>query len=77
VCPIRIYIARSLLFQVERCQPGLATFESTKGSLTLDPWASRRRRELLELLDKINPSIEELDRAVISEAEERLRLRRA
>jgi transposase len=40
-------------------------------SLTLDPWASRRRRELLELLDKINPSIEELDRAVISEAESR------
>ena len=40
-------------------------------SLQLDPWASRRRRELLELLDQLNPSIEELDRAVINEAESR------
>src|SRR5215472_14696368 len=40
-------------------------------SLTLDPWASRRRRELLELLDHLDPSIEELNRAVISEAESR------
>jgi transposase len=40
-------------------------------SLTLDPWASHRRRELLDLLDKIKPSIEELDRAVIREAESR------
>ena len=40
-------------------------------SLTRDPWASRRRRELLELLDQLNPSIQELDRAVISEAESR------
>jgi transposase len=39
-------------------------------SLTLDPWASRRRRDLLELLDQLDPSIEELDRAVI-EAESR------
>jgi transposase len=28
--------------------------------LTLAPWASRRRRELLELLDRMNPTIEEL-----------------
>ena len=40
-------------------------------SLTLDPWASRRGRELLELLDHLDPSIQELDRAVISEAESR------
>jgi transposase len=40
-------------------------------SLTLDLWASRRRRELLELLDQLDPSIEELDRAVITEAESR------
>ena len=40
-------------------------------SLPLDPWASRRRRELLELLDQLSPSIEELDRAVITEAESR------
>jgi transposase len=40
-------------------------------SLTLDPWASRRRRKLLELLDQLDALIEELDRAVISEAESR------
>jgi transposase len=40
-------------------------------SLNLDPWASRRRWELLELLDHLNPSIEELDRAVTTEAESR------
>ena len=28
--------------------------------LTLAPWASRRRQELLELLDRMNPTIEEL-----------------
>jgi transposase len=39
--------------------------------LGLDPWASRRRRELLRLLDQLNPWIEELDRAVIQEAESR------
>ena len=39
--------------------------------LALDPWASRRRRELLQLLDQLDPWIEELDRAVIQEAESR------
>jgi len=28
--------------------------------LALAPWASRRRQELLELLDRMNPTIEEL-----------------
>ena len=28
--------------------------------LTLAPWASRRRQELLELLDRMNPTIAEL-----------------
>jgi transposase len=37
-------------------------------SLPLDPWASRRRRELLELYDRLNPPIEELDQAVRREA---------
>ena len=32
--------------------------------LTLAPWASRRRQELLELLDRMNPTIEELTAAV-------------
>lgn len=39
--------------------------------LALDPWARRRRRELLQLLDQLAPWIEELDRAVIQEAERR------
>ena len=40
-------------------------------SLQLDPWASRRRRELLQLLDQLDPQIDELDRAVIQEAKKR------
>lgn len=39
--------------------------------LRLDPWASRRRRELLKLLDQLDPWIDELDQAVIKEAESR------
>ena len=33
------------------------------------PWASRRRRELLELLDRLNPRIAELSQAIEQEAE--------
>src|SRR6202451_734258 len=36
--------------------------------LALAPWASRRRKELLELLDRLNPTIEELTAAVEREA---------
>src|SRR5216684_5590998 len=36
--------------------------------LTLAPWASRRRQELLELLDRMNPTIAELTAAVEEEA---------
>jgi len=36
--------------------------------LTLAPWASRRRQELLELLDRTNPTIAELTAAVEREA---------
>jgi len=39
--------------------------------LALAPWASRRRKELLELLDRLNPSIEELTKAVEQEANKR------
>jgi transposase len=39
--------------------------------LGLAPWASRRRKELLELLDRLNPSIEELTVAVEQEARKR------
>ena len=39
--------------------------------LSLGPWASRRRRELLMLLDQLDPSIQELDRAVMEQARRR------
>jgi transposase len=39
--------------------------------LTLAPWASRRRQELLELLDRLHPRIEELTAAVEQEARKR------
>jgi transposase len=39
--------------------------------LTLAPWASRRRQELLELLDRMNPTIEELSAAATQEAKKR------
>ena len=38
-------------------------------SFQLAPWASRRRRELLELLDRLNPTIAELSQAIGQEAE--------
>ena len=39
--------------------------------LSLAPWASCRRQELLELLDRMNPMIEELTAAVEREAKKR------
>jgi transposase len=45
--------------------------------LRLGPWASRRRRELLSLLDQLEPAIAELDRVVLNEVkhhEEAVRL---
>src|SRR6516164_5464064 len=48
-------------------QKGRAEFEK----LVLGPWASRRRSELLELLDRLNPSIEELTTAVQQEVNKR------
>jgi transposase len=38
-------------------------------SFRLAPWASRRRRDLLELLDRLNPSIAELNQAIEQEVE--------
>jgi len=40
-------------------------------SLGLAPWASRRREELLKLLDQLDSPIAELDRAVLEEAKRR------
>jgi transposase len=39
--------------------------------LALAPWASRRRQELLELLDRLDPTVEELTAAVEREARKR------
>jgi transposase len=39
--------------------------------LALAPWARRRRQELWELLDRMNPTIEELTSAVEQEAKKR------
>jgi transposase len=38
-------------------------------SFSLAPWASRRRQDLLELLDRLNPTIAELSQAVEREVE--------
>jgi transposase len=38
-------------------------------SFRLAPWASRRRRDLLELLDRLNPTIAELSAAIEQEVE--------
>jgi transposase len=40
-------------------------------ALTLPRWTSRRRQELLEVLDRFNPSIDELTKAIEQEAERR------
>jgi transposase len=40
-------------------------------ALTLDPWAHRRRQDLLQMFDQLNPQIAELDRAVQQEAQSR------
>jgi len=44
--------------------------------LSLAPWASRRRQELLELLDRMNPTIEELTAAVEREGRKRPEVQR-
>jgi transposase len=40
-------------------------------SIALAPWASRRRQDLLDLLDQLTPKIQELTRALEEEAEKR------
>jgi transposase len=40
-------------------------------SLPLAPWAARRRHDLLEVLDRFNPTIEQLSAAVEQEAKQR------
>jgi transposase len=45
-------------------------------SFRLAPWASRRRHDLLELLDRLNPTIAELSQAIEQEAEKHPEARR-
>jgi transposase len=53
-----------------RCKKRLwRTQRSQLESFALAPWASRRRHELLELLDRLNPTIAELSQAVEPEVE--------
>lgn len=40
-------------------------------SMSLDPWAGRRRQDLLRLLDQLDPQIEELTRQVEQKAQRR------
>jgi hypothetical protein len=40
-------------------------------SIALAPWASRRRQDLLDLLDQLTPKIEELTHALEEEVEKR------
>jgi transposase len=40
-------------------------------SITLAPWATRRRQDLLDLLDQLTPKIQELTRALEEEVEKR------
>jgi transposase len=44
-------------------------------ALRLAPWASRRREDLLELLDRLNPTIAELTQAIEREAEKSSQVR--
>ena len=39
------------------------------GGVPLAPWASRRRRDLLALLDRLNPAVAELTQTIEQEAE--------
>src|SRR6201987_5793619 len=45
-------------------------------AIALPPWASRRRRDLLDLLDQLTPKIHELTRALEEEVEKRAVTRR-
>ena len=45
-------------------------------SFSLAPWATRRRQDLLELLDRLNPSIQELSTAIEQEAVQRPEVKR-
>src|SRR5437879_13152977 len=45
-------------------------------SLSLAPWSARRRQDLMELLDRLNPKIDELSTAIQQAAEQRPEVQR-
>jgi len=55
-----------------RRKKGLWTEKGRKQleSLSLMPWTTRRRQELLELLDRLDPNIDKLSQAIEQEAEQ-------
>jgi transposase len=64
----RIVQARTrMMNQLQACggKPGREQLEAFK----LAPWASQRRRDLLELLDRLNPTIVNLTQAIEEEVE--------
>ena len=65
---------QALAMNENRCWKGKLWSERGRAELEklpLAPWTSRRRQELLELLDRMNPTIEELTAAATLEAEKR------
>jgi transposase len=65
---------RALAMNENRCLKGKLWSEQGRAELEKLPlalWASRRRRELLQLLDRLDPTIEELTAAAAQEAKKR------
>jgi transposase len=65
---------QALAMNENRCWKGKLWSKRERAGLEKLPlafWASRRRRELLELLDRMNPTIEELTAAAAPEAKKR------
>ncbi len=65
---------RALAMNENRCWKGKLWSEQVRAELEKLPlafWASRRRQGLLELLDRMNPTIEELTAAAALEAKKR------
>jgi len=65
---------QALAMNENKCGKGKLWSEAGRAALEKLPlafWASRRRQELLELLDRMNPAIEELTAAAEKEAGKR------
>jgi transposase len=69
--PVEIKAKRVKKQKFDREDARLLQGRTLLEKLPLAPWASRRRQELLELLDRLNPTIEELTAAAEREAKKR------